>query len=396
MRRVIALALAVAVVTLAAGCAAGRPGARSDAARPQGAAVTPQTAASPSGRLPATTTHWFNDIQMITATAGWSLVWSSDPAASGDPALRPERTSDGGRTWVVVTPPAARSLLVNGQALLYAASARRALMAVNGGDSESTVVFATSDGGQRWTESNTVAGSEAVAFDFTGADRGWLLVAAGAAMGQEPVSVYGTADGGLIWSLLTSDVPVTCDKTGIAFGSVETGWITSVCNGGYQVLVSRDGGVHWSVASLPLPTSACVDGCAARSPWAAGDTTVVQISSYPAAALLLLSADAGQTWRTEAMPAAAGPYPRVTFFGAENAIAVAAMSQGVIGDDFFVTSDGGQRWTAVPAGRQFGNSGAQFDFVSPEVGFSWIPDEWQLYQTSDSGRTWTAVVPQPG
>jgi photosystem II stability/assembly factor-like uncharacterized protein len=214
-------------------------------------------------------------------------------------------------------------------------------------------------------------------------------------MGQNPVRVYRTANEGSTWSLLTSDVPVSCDKTGIAFSPADTGWITSVCNGGYQVLVSRDGGVQWSAASLPLPKPACLNGCVAFRPQFAGDTTFLEMSSYPAAALLLLTADAGQTWRAEAMPAAAGPYPRVTFFGTQNAIAVAAMSQGVIGADFFVTSDGGQRWTAVLQGRQFGSSGAQFDFVSPRLGFGWIPDEWQLYETSDSGRTWTAVVPRP-
>jgi photosystem II stability/assembly factor-like uncharacterized protein len=333
---------------------------------------------------------------MITAATGWALVWSSDPAGSGSPALEPERTSDGGRNWVVVTPRAARALLVNGQALLYARSAQRALMAVNGGDGESTVVFATSDAGQRWTESNTVAGSQAVAFDFSGADQGWLLVAAGAAMGQEPVYAYGTADEGMTWSLLTSDVPAACDKTGIAFSSAETGWITSTCTDGYQVLVSRDGGVQWSVISLPLPSSACADGCTAFRAQFAGPETVVQMSSYPAAAVLLLSTDAGQTWRTETMPAGAGPYPRVSLYGADDAIAVAAMSQGMIGHDFFVTNDGGQSWTAVRQGRQFGSSGAQFDFVSPQLGFSWIPDDRQLYWTSDSGRTWTAVVPRRG
>jgi hypothetical protein len=379
----------LAVVTVAV-CACGAGG------QPEGAGATRETAAPPSGHPPATSTRWFNDVQMITAATGWALVWSSDPAGSGNPTLEPERTSDGGRTWVVVTPPAARSLLVNGQALLYAVSAQRAWMAVNGGDSESTVVFATSDGGQRWTQSNTIPGSEAVAFDFSGADRGWLLVAAGAAMGQEPVSVYGTADAGMTWSLLTRDVPAVCDKTGIAFGSAETGWITSVCNGGYQVLVSRDGGVQWSAASLPLPASACLDGCAASAPRSAGNTTVVQISSYPAAAVLLLSTDAGQTWRTEAMPAGAGPYPRVTFFGPDDAIAVAARPQGVIGRDFFVTSDGGQSWTTVPQGHLFGSSGAQFDFVSPQAGFAWVPGEPQLYQTSESGRTWAVIVPHLG
>ncbi|MGB6452887.1 MAG: hypothetical protein WBH47_00220 [Streptosporangiaceae bacterium] len=67
------------------------------------------------------------------------------------------------------------------------------------------------------------------------------------------------------------------------------------------------------------------------------------MSSYPAPAVLLVSTSAGESWQTEAMPAGAGAYPREAFFG-------------------------------------------------PADGVAWIPDGRQLYQTPDSGRTWTAVA----
>lgn len=180
------------------------------------------------------------------------------------------------------------------------------------------------------------------------------------------------------------------------FTSAETGWITSVCPVGYQVLVSRDGGARWAAAQLPVPDSACQDGCTAFQPEFAGPGTVLELGSYPAAAVLLLSTDAGQTWRTESMPTGAGSYPRVTFFAPADAMAVSAEASGVIGQDFFVTSNSGQSWTAVPQGRQFGSSGAQFDFVSSQLGFAWVPDGQQLYQTSDRGLTWAAVEARLG
>lgn len=364
--------------------------------QPKDAAATPETAAAPSGHPPdvGRSAAWLHYLHMVSPTSGWALVWSSNPAGRGNAVLEPAVTHDEGHSWVPVTPAAARPLLVNGTALLYAVSAQRAWVAVNHGDGNSTVVFSTVDGGQSWTESKPVAGGQAVAMDFAGSGQGWLLVSPGAAMGQEPVDVYSTSDGGATWSLLASGLPAECDKTGMTFTSAQVGWITSTCAGGYQVLVSRDGGEQWAATVLPLPDPACPDGCAAASLQFAGDTTVLVVSSYPAVAVLLVSTDAGESWRTETMPAGTGPYPRVTFFGSAYAIAVAAGSQGAIGPDFYLTADGGQTWTAVAQGREFGSGGASFDFLSPQLGFAWTDAGQQLYQTSDSGRTWTIVAPQ--
>ena len=390
MRRFIALALLVAGILTA--CGSG-----SATGRPKGAAATRETVASPSGRpAPRSNTVWMDDVQMVSAEDGWALVWSANPNGSGNPALEPAVTRDGGRAWIVVAPSAARPLLVSGEALLYAVSTRRAWIAVNHGDGKSTVVFGTRDGGQRWTESNPVVGYQAVTMDFTGTEQGWLLESQGEAMAQDPVLVYTTADAGVTWSLLAAGLPVGCLKTDMAFSPAQVGWITSDCPVGYQVLVSRDGGAQWAPVQLPLQSSACSDGCTAFQPQFAGDTTLIEMGSYPSAAVLLVSTDEGESWQTEAMPSGAGPYPRVQFFGSADGLAVSAGSQGVIGPDIYATADGGLSWTAVPQGRQFGSSGAEFDFVSPQAGFAWIANGTGLYRTTDSGRTWTAIVARLG
>jgi len=103
------------------------------------------------------------------------------------------------------------------------------------------------------------------------------------------------------------------------------------------------------------------------------------------------------------MPRGADFYPRIRFFSRSAGIAVSAGSQGVVGPTFYLTSDGGLSWTAVPQGRHFGNGGASFDFVSPSVGFAWLlaginaanPPP-KVYRTSDSGRTWRSFVPRLG
>jgi photosystem II stability/assembly factor-like uncharacterized protein len=353
---------------------------------------------------------------MVSATTGWATLSTSNP--NDNSVLQLGRTTDGGRTWVLVTPPAPVAALDDGAVLLKAVDPKQAWLAaappVSAGGT--TVVFRTVDGGQTWQRSAPIDANQPVAIDVIGR-RGWLLESLGAAMGSNPVRVYRTTDGGLRWSLLarsqafgqptanrTDTLPLSCDKVGMAFRSARTGWIGAWCNAGYSILVTRDGGIRWASEQLPIPESACAqDGCEVSEPQFAGHTTFLPMSDFPGRALLFVSTDAGARWRTEGMPAGAGPYPRVQFFGPATAIAVSAGSQGVVGATFYLTSDGGLSWTAVPQGKHFGRRGANFDFVSSTVGFAWLlpgintaSPTPKVYLTSDSGRVWTSFVPRLG
>jgi photosystem II stability/assembly factor-like uncharacterized protein len=307
--------------------------------------------------------------------------------------------------------------LGTGQALLDAVTAERAWFAVptnTSGPPGKTLVFGTTDGGQKWRQSAAIPdGYDPVALDFVGPRRGWLLVSLGAAMQQNPVRLYRSTDGGLRWSLAArsprmagqpatpSGLPLYCDKYGLAFASARTGWITSYCNSlADAVLVTTDGGAHWASQKLPLPATLCEQaGCEVPAPQSAGGTTFLEVSSYPAAAYLLVSHDAGRSWQVESLPAGAGPYPRLEFFGPSSAIAVSAGSQGSIGRDFYLTGDGGLNWTAVRQGRHFGGNWTNFDFVSSGIGYAWIAGADSagsapaMYRTSDSGRSWIAFTP---
>jgi photosystem II stability/assembly factor-like uncharacterized protein len=269
-------------------------------------------------------------------------------------------------------------------------------------------VYGTTDGGLVWSAGPPVAGSAPAELDFTGSD-GWLLEDLGEAMQQEASTLWRTVNGGATWSLATktppmgqppssdADLPAGCDKTGLAFASAQVGWITGVCNSlSGAILVTRDSGAHWASQPVPLTGSACTnDGCTVFVPQFAGPTTFLAIDAYPSAGYLLVSANEGGTWTALRLPAGAGRYPRVTIFATADAIAVSAGPQGQIGPDFFLTGDGGRTWTAVPQGRRFGTS-TIFDFVTPATGFAWSAGGQQLFQTSDSGRTWTSLTPQLG
>lgn len=282
---------------------------------------------------------------MISATSGWALLSTANPNISA--ALQLGRTTDGGRTWHLVSSPAPSAASAGGVELLDAVSAERA----------------------------------------------WIVAATPSSAGGK-TELFLTDDGGRSWR--------RCDKVGIAFISQRTGWIATWCNAGYSILVSRDGGAHWSSQQLPIPQSACEQaGCAVSAPQFAGNATFLAVGDYPDTALLFVSADAGASWRTVIMPRGAGPYPRVRFFSQSDGIAVSAGSQGAVGKTFYLTSDGGLSWTAVPQGRHFGRSGASFDFVSPSTGFAWLlpgisPQSAapKMYRTSNSGRAWISSVPR--
>jgi len=367
---------------------------------------------------------WLESLRMTSPRTGWGLDYPANPA---DPSANARtllaRTTDGARTWADVTPAAARPLLAtpNAGEVLDAVSPDRAYLAVTGSAQESamavgtTVVFGTADGGRTWNESARLRAPGMVTLlTFAGAEDGWLVLDEGAAMGHNAVRMYRTTDGGRHWALtaatqpLTSatggGIPVLCDKAGVTFATPAAGWLTSVCTVGLrgELLVSRDGGVTWATQPLPLPAGICGDaGCTLTGPQFTEGTGFLTVGVAAGTPSLLTTRNLGQSWTALLLPAHAGWYPRITFFGPSEGVLVSAGSQGALGGVFYTTSDGGQTWRPVPQGMHFTQLGAAIDFVSPRTGFAWIqggdvtggsaPD---IYETTDSGRTWKSFAPK--
>lgn len=405
----------LAAVVLAVGCG-GLPARSPSAGRPSAASRTP-AAAEPQ----ATAGIWLDSLQMTSASTGWALRWTENPAVLDDAYLAPARTTDGARTWAAVTPPAARALLSARFAavVLDALDGERAWLAVTAAAAESspvqlTEVFGTADGGRTWTESAPLkAPAPASRLSFAGAGDGWLLASSGGSMGQDPVWLYRTTDAGLRWSLVaqtlpgpyggtsSSGLPVSCDKAGLVFATASAGWLAGACfDLPDALLVSRDGGAHWASQPLPVPASSCdTDECQVFGPQFAGRTGFLVIVRAPAAPYFLVSQDLGVTWRTGPLPPGAGKDPQIQFFSPLSGVLVSGGPQGVIGPVFYTTADGGRTWTAVRQGRSFTQLQAGFDFVSAQTGFAWAEAEAAgpppaMYRTTDSGRTWVAFTPR--
>jgi photosystem II stability/assembly factor-like uncharacterized protein len=424
-----------ALALLAAGCAAGgAPGSVAATSSTGTRAPTATAAISARPSLSAVRASapsagkalWLHSLQMSTPSTGWALYFAGNPssAPAGSPMLL-VRTTDGARTWTDVTPAAAVGLLstANATQVLDADGAQSAYLSVTASSDESqpgtTHVFATSDGGLTWTESAPLTAEGAPRqLSFTDPLHGWLLWDEGAAMGRNPVRVYRTTDGGSHWSLTaqsppmnstsSAGIPVGCDKTGITFVSAAAGWMSSDCAAGLsgELLVSRDGGVTWAPQRLPVPASLCAgNDCVLSGPEFTDGTGFVTVAAYSGATTLLVTRDLGQTWQSVPLPAGYAygqyPYPQVKFFDPEHGVLVSAGSQGTIGTVFYTTSDGGQTWAAVPQGVHFTQNGAAVDFVSPLAGFAWVggastqgSSPPPVYETTNSGRTWTAFNPR--
>ncbi len=233
MRKSLALAAVVAVGFLATSCgelvSAGswrQPGQSKTGWRQRWCPAPSSTAPHPRRSRNGL---WFDSLQMISATTGWALLSTSNP--SDNSAVQLGRTTDGGRTWTLVTPPAPRAALDGGIVVLRAIDARRAWLVAASPDNAGgmTVVFRTVDAGRSWQRSAPINANQPVGIDIVG-QRAWLLESLGAAMGSNPVRVYRTTDGGLSWSLLAQSqasrtrpppvaresLPLSCDKVGIA------------------------------------------------------------------------------------------------------------------------------------------------------------------------------------
>ena len=191
--------------------------------------------APPALKPPIVMPLWLDSLQMVSPRIGWALRWTSNPGSLAPSSLVPARTTDGGRTWVDVTPSTAR-VAPNSGSDLFVLDADRAWVGVG------TTLYSTSNGGASWTRLATF--DHLGSLDFVNAQDGWDMEDLGAAMGQDAVAIYRTTDGGRRWylvartpSLVGSGVSLgglitNCDKNGIVFATPRDGWIAEHCNAG--------------------------------------------------------------------------------------------------------------------------------------------------------------------
>lgn len=370
-------------------------------------------------------------IKMIENRTGWGV--GNDRI--DDHILR---TLDGGDSWLDITPPESASLGegIGKRAMSY-------FLDVDHGwatyypdrdyQFEPSSVWYTTDGGESWEESSPLDGTGLDTFFeprqlyFHDEFFGWLMLGHDRGVGNAPVTIYRTADGGRNWDRVidpfsdeNSGFIHICCQSGMVFTDSKTGLITSQDGPVETAYVNwtYDGGLSWQEQILPTADENLFSRawCGTRSPVVRAPKSIALVvecldaSQEPAlnVAFLYSSVDNGQTWEYSKLPVP--PLEEGTWDYLRRTHNIDFMNQDLgwaFTSDFFQLQggeesyalthiyhsvDGGVSWEEVKTVSWMG----VFSFIDLQNGWAaaFSKDENALVRTVDEGRTWQMMTPQ--
>ena len=369
---------------------------------PTAVPVTAEPTFTPTTSIKAGLPVTITEIQMQSATRGWSIGQPSSPIELIF------HTKDSGSTWAEISPPEAGpgSDDLRKQAHLASIDSRRAWVTYDLEPMfeipEKPVVYRTEDGGASWQASiplDLVRMEEFYHlsdFHFSDLDHGWLLAHIGAGMNHDYIEIFHTANGGATWQrvadpLETPDIQ-GCSKTGMKFVGPDYGWLTSDCQGvvdGAFIDQSDDAGRTWSQIFLPAPKSEpdLFDKgyCWTTDPQVFSSTTGMLVMGCflvegprESQSFIYFTEDAGDTWSTF-------PYP-----GGQLQM-LNPVEGWALSNEIYRTEDGGRTWEKVKTVSWEG----QFSFIDMELGWAVAraDSEIALVLTDNGSRSWQMLEP---
>lgn len=347
---------------------------------------------------PAGTSVLFQQIHMVTASTGWALA---DEASHG----RILRTTGGVTHWQDVTPAVGSAQAIIGGTAFFDLVHAWVLV----GMSRSWLVYRTHDGGQTWQQAQIPVPGRSSGYGqlfFLNAQLGWILLSEGGGSGVEAVDVLHTRDGGASWKLLSVSnettihnplaLPFDGNKGGLSFVNETTGWVSGGARDHFPWLyVTHDAGVTWRHQAIPFPAQAT--GVVTFLPLFFGATDSFlpanTFSPEGQAVEIDVTHDSGTSWSALPLVPASADAGTIEFLDALHGW-IASNSLDVRSKQYrstvYSTSDGGEHWRqhSVTLSADI----LLIDFASPTQG--WAIDGLQiLYQTTDSGQTWSKVMP---
>ncbi|MCB5163998.1 oxidoreductase [Streptomyces bambusae] len=314
-----------------------------------GVPAAPEARAADAGAARPTLRWDLKDSGTDARFRGLAAVSRSTAWASGSKGTV-LRTTDGGRSWRNVSPPAAAGLELRD---IEAFDARRAV-ALSIGEGEDSRVFRTEDGGATWTETFRNPDPRAFYDCLTFFDRRHGLAMSDPVDGR--FRILSTADGGRSWRVLPdAGMPAALPgEAGFAASGqclVSAGprdvWMATGGGATARVLHSGDRGLNWTVTDTTVPAgegAKGVFGLAFRDRRhgiaVGGDYRADQASPRAAA----VTGDGGRAWAAAQTPPAAYR-SGVAWLPHRHG---AALAVGPTGTD--LSTDGGRSWRPVDPG----------------------------------------------
>lgn len=256
--------------------------------------------------------------------------------------------------------------------------------------------------GTTWTRLPVPGGAELDFRDVHALDgqRAWILAAGPGAQGR----IYRTADGGATWDLQLTNPEPTGFLDALAFWDARRGLaLGDPVRGRFQVLVTEDGGAHWT----PVPDGALPPALPEEGAFAASGTCLAVSGSQEAwfvtggakVSRTFRTTDGGRTWAVSETPVPTGSASCGLF-----AVAFSDARHGVVvGGDYTRkldlaptaarTGDGGATWTPLPEGPKGFHSA-----VVPVPGAPGVIVSLGLGGTAlsrDHGLTWESLDATP-
>jgi photosystem II stability/assembly factor-like uncharacterized protein len=344
------------------------------------------------------------EAHLFTPTSGWVLT-----------ADRLLTTTAAGTSWADVTPPRnPNTCMETATAFFLNSSIGWAVRMTreNIGDFAAPLdLFATSDGGRRWSSLGRAATTPIdtpgpVYLTFIDAMRGWLVVDRGSHAGFMYYEGFKTSDGGRTWNKLAYP-----QSAPLLFVNQLDGF-SGGGGSGAGMYATHDGGQTWAPLNLPR-----AGGSAASSTFQmpvffddrhgvlAGG--LLDTSGGTAEEVFYTTADGGRSWSLTATVANPNPQTSAQMAGVMNGRVwlAAFLGAGPIANRTYTrlkaTRDGGRTWEVLSAPLP-GYFASEISFAGP-TGWAIIGDAGcrgfktdcstssGLYRTPDAGSHWVQV-----
>lgn len=284
-------------------------------------------------------------IQFVTEREAWASASYMSPRGNGSGLSTFLRSTDGGRHWHRL--PFVWQYSAEDEPPFSFVDSQHGWVASSDWERGTSRLSRTADGGRSWTHRQAGALSQLHFFDLHHG------VSVEKTMSESIFHV--TADGGETWSSMT--LPVSHvdamsfldSRTGVISGRWRTGIDTVL-----RVLLTRDGGAHWTEAVLPRQ----IVGTARQVQWIDAQAALLPVElDNDLGSTLLQSTDGGWSWTR---------HTDRSFQGAGKFISALAFSSDRAGYLFYenerngrrflaTTSDGGATWRTKEIGQGVGD-----------------------------------------